>query len=114
MLASGCRPPPPHELALNSFTPGVKGDRRVISMPSLPAHLFRGHQVLGDNAPELPPGPAQQSALDNPSPICLSLGTRLDRPQVTQTEDGPELSTQSILLRSPQTPTKEAQVRIDP
>lgn len=109
---SGCGPPP--GLALNSFSPGRRGrGKRNISMFSLPttvSHLFRGHQVLGDSAPELPPDLAQQNTLADPSSqICLSVRT-----QPPNREGGPKHSPQSTSLGSQQTPTKEDQVRIYP
>lgn len=63
-------------------------------MPSLPhvvSSLFRGHQVLGDRAPEFPPDPAQQNTLATPFPHnCLSVRTSLDQALATQQRRGPK------------------------
>lgn len=86
-------------------------------MPSLPhmvSSLFRGHQVLGDRAPEFPPDPAQQNTLVTPFPRnCLSVRTSLDQALSYPTEEGTQnhhLSTLSGISDS----TKEAQFRLYP
>lgn len=63
-------------------------------MPSLPhvvSSLFRGHQVLGDRAPEFPPDPAQQNTLFSHFPHnCLSVRTSLDQALAITEEGTPE------------------------
>lgn len=87
-------------------------------MPSLPrvvSSLFRGHQVLGDRAPEFPPDPAQQNTLATPFPHnCLSVRTSLDQALATQQRRGPKTISCPHSLGSQQTSTKEAQFRLYP
>lgn len=64
------------------------------SLPTMVSHLFRGHQVLGDSAPELPPDLAQQNTLADPSSqICLSVRTSPDQVPASQQRRRPQTIT---------------------